>query len=55
MLNRYQFSAIRAFPRGLTLCTRGFLRRVFLGMEDLFFFFWSSRPIFAIDSLLGGG
>ena len=41
----YQFAAMMGLPSGLTRFDFGFIRT--LGIEDLFFFFWSSRPIFA--------
>jgi hypothetical protein len=42
----YQFAAIMALARGLTRLDFGF--RFILGTEDLFFFFWSSRPILCV-------
>jgi hypothetical protein len=49
---RYQFAAMIGFPRGLTLLDFGF--SLIFGMEDLFFFFWSSRPIVAgLDDYCG--
>ena len=39
----YQFAAMIGLPNGLTFFDFGFIRT--FGMEDLFFFFWSSRPI----------
>jgi hypothetical protein len=41
----HQFAAMMGFPSGLTFFDFG-LSFIF-GIEDLFFFFWSSRPIFA--------
>ena len=39
----YQFAAISALPRRLSFLDLGFWWA--FGREDLFFFFWSSRPI----------
>lgn len=47
---RYQFAAMIAFPSGLTLFDFGFCRT--LEIEDLFFFFWSSRPMIAVFEVL---
>lgn len=43
---RYQFAAMMGFPSGLTRFDLGFCRT--FAIEDLFFFFWSSRPIIAM-------
>lgn len=42
---RYQLAAMMGFPSGLTFFDLGFCRT--LAIEDLFFFFWSSRPMVA--------
>lgn len=42
----YQFAAIIAFPNGFTRLLLGLCFT--FGMLDLFFFFWSSRPILAV-------
>lgn len=42
---KYQFAAIMGFAR-IFFLDLGFCRR--FGNEDLFFFFWSSRPIFSV-------
>lgn len=42
----YQFAATIAFPSGLTRLDFGFC--LIFGIEERFFFFWSSRPIIAI-------
>lgn len=52
---KYQFSAMSAFPRGRTLRNREFLCLEILGLDDLFFFFWSWRPIFSGDWRLANG
>jgi hypothetical protein len=41
----YQFAAIIALPKGLTLFDLGFI--LTFAIEDLFFFFCNSRPIIA--------
>jgi hypothetical protein len=43
----YQFAAMMGFPRGLTrFLDLGFCFT--LGIEERFFFFWSSRPMIAV-------
>lgn len=41
----YQFAAMIGLPSGLTFFDFGFI--LIFGIEDLFFFFWSSRPMIA--------
>jgi hypothetical protein len=43
---KYQFAAMMALPSGLTFFDFGFCRT--LAIEDLFFFFCSSRPMIAV-------
>jgi hypothetical protein len=45
MVGKYQFAAMMGLPKGLTLFDFGFI--LIFGIEDLFFFFWSSRPMIA--------
>lgn len=40
---KYQFAAMMGFPRGLTRLDLGL--SFILGIEERFFFFWSSRPM----------
>ena len=44
----YQFAAMMAFPRGLMRLDFGFI--LIFGFEDLFFFFWSSRPMIVVSN-----
>lgn len=44
-MGKYQFAAMMGLPKGLTLFDFGFI--LIFGIEDLFFFFWSSRPMIA--------
>jgi len=48
---KYQFAAMMGFAR-IFFLDLGFCRR--FGNEDLFFFFWSSRPIFSLALSSGG-
>ena len=49
-MGMYQFAAMMGFPNGLTFLDFGFI--LILGIEDLFFFFWSSRPMIAVYELV---
>jgi hypothetical protein len=43
----YQFAAMIGLPNGLTFFDFGFI--LTFGIEDLFFFFCSSRPMIAVS------
>jgi hypothetical protein len=43
----YQFAAMIGLPSGLTFFDFGFI--LIFGIEDLFFFFWSSRLMIAVS------
>jgi len=51
--NAYQFAAMMGLPSGLVrFLDFGF--NFILGIEERFFFFWSSRPMIAVCERYGG-
>jgi len=47
MNDAYQFAAMMALPRGLIFFDFGFMRTLFV--DERFFFFCNSRPIFTFE------